>query len=55
MNPEKLERNLEIVRLKDAGLSFGQIAEQMGISRPMVFKIYKRLKSKLIPPDQITS
>lgn len=48
MNPPKIERNLKIVKLRQAGVSFDQIAQMTRdnntkpLSRQAVQKIYNR-------------
>ena len=48
MSNEKIDRNLKIVKLRDeVGLTFQRIAEDMGVSRQMIHKLYKQTKQKL--------
>ncbi len=53
MNPPKLQRNLRIVKLRQAGISFEQIAQMTRegntkpLSRQAVQKIYKDLVQKI--------
>lgn len=47
MSRTKHERNQEIIKLKNAGVTFADIGRQLGISRQMAQKIHKRLVERL--------
>ena len=40
----KAERNAEVVRLKDSGMSYKQIAEKFGIGKARAYEIYRHEK-----------
>lgn len=44
MNPQKLERNLKLVKLRDSGVEFPQLALMFNITKQGAQQIYKRMK-----------
>lgn len=51
-NNLKIERNIKIIKLRDeVGLTFQEIADQMGVSRQMVHKVYGQTKGKMATSD----
>lgn len=51
MSAPKKIRNLRICLMRDAGMTYDEIAEKMGINRIVVFNIYKRERPRL--PDTL--
>jgi len=43
---ENIERNKQIVQLRDAGVSFGLLADKFGIAKPTIHRIYTRRKQR---------
>jgi len=48
MNPQKLERNLKIIKLRDSGVEYPQLALMFNMTKQGVQQIYKRAKKIMI-------
>ena len=55
MNQPKIERNIKIVRMRDTGLSFSEVARQFNISKQMAHKVYTQTKPKLNDQSKMIS
>ena len=42
-NPSKKERNKDLVKLRNKGLSWGELASRFNIRRQTALKIYQRI------------